>query len=249
MHVPSNWSTQKRPKTGRTKSEGIRKKSRQNHDHQEPVTIQELTRSISQSIINTTPSKLSPDLNLHTVLSDIPYRQILETLFGSDGTRPPDDIPVIIKAWEESFMRESMHPGERPCVMGIECEAQFIDSSQRFTCTEFLFPGQPRTEPQMCVLCCRKHTQKLYYDLLYNPTCAHLGVIQRYGVISGVPNEYAQESVLVMPCTGPVYAMPYPSVAHSRNLYTVHVRNTTRYLVQNKNMAFRLPSLDNESAA
>ena len=211
--------------------------------------MQDLTRSISQSILNTTPSKLSPDLNLRTILSDISYRQILESLFGSEGAHPPDDVPVITKIWEEAFMRETLHPGERPCVMGLECEAQFIDRNQRFTCTEFLFPGQQRTEPQMCVLCCRKHTQKLYYDILYNPSSSHIGVIQRYGVITGIPLEYSQDAVLSMPGTGPVHAMPYPSVAHSRNLYSVHVRNTTRYIVQSKELAFQQPSLEKESAA
>jgi hypothetical protein len=256
MQVPSHWSTLKRPKPSRggtssstatpLPTEGgatpARKKARQQHDHAEPVSLRELARSISQSILSTASARLDPtSLNLSTILSGVAYREILENLFG-DGDGVSAEIPVVSKAYEEAYLRECIGPNERPCVMGADCEGHNISKTHRFACTELLLPGEGRAEPQMCVLCCRKHTQKLYYDVLYNPPAMHTGAIQRYGVVVGVPGEYAAGSALIMPATGPVHAMPFPSVAYCRADYTVVVRNATRFVVQAKVMDFPPPS-------
>ena len=261
MQVPSHWSTLKRPKASRSAGGGAgaanmpestassssssapaRKKARQQHDHLEPVSLRELARSISQSILSTAPARLDPSaLNLNTILSGVAYREILENLFG-DGEGVSAEIPVVSKAYEEAYLRECIGPNERPCVMGIDCEGYHISKTHRFACTELLLPGEGQGDPQMCVLCCRKHTQKLYYDVLYNPPAMHMGAIQRYGVVVGVPGEYASTVALIMPATGPVHAMPFPSVAYCRADYTVVVRNATRFVVQAKSMDFQTPS-------
>lgn len=220
--------------------QATRKKARQSHEHAEPGTMRELARSISQSIVNTTPSRLDPSALMHlgTVLSGVAYREILQNLFG-DGEALPAEVPVIAKAYEEAYLRECIGPNERPCVMGPECEGHFLSRTHRFTLTELLLPGETRAEPQMCVLCCRKHTQKLYFDLLYNPLGTHMGLIQRYGVVVGAPGEYAATAALIMPAHGPMHAMPFPSVAYCRADYTVLVRNTTRFVVQAKSLDFQ----------
>lgn len=246
MHVPSTWSTQKRPKSARVKQDlvagGGRKKARQAHEPVEPVSVHELTQAIADSIIESSTGRLECVLNLSTILCGVAYREILQNLFGGEGPMILDDVPVVTRAYEEAFLRESMLPCERPCVMGVECEGHFISKEHRFACTEFLLPGEERTEPRMCVLCCRKHTQKLYYDLLYSPPSTHMGVIQRYGVVAGVPDEYATEGTLIMPATGPVHSMPYPSVAYCRANYIVVSRNAVRFVVQDKGLGFRPPS-------
>ncbi len=276
MQVPNSWVTQKRSKANRPSqsSKGVptmpaapqghdpagsgapgpgaavvRKKARNQHEHQEPVPLRELARSISHSIIDTVPSRVDDNvLDLSTVLSGVAYREILQNLFG-DGEAMPANVPVVSKAYEEAFLRECIGPNERPCVMGAECEGHHLNKAHRFTLTEFLMPGQERTEPQMCVLCCRKHTQKLFYDLLYSPPGTHIGIIQRYGVVVGVPGEYASSATLIVPATGLMHAMPFPSVAHCRANYTVVVRNTTRFVVQAKGLDFHTPSHDEPSAA
>jgi hypothetical protein len=73
------------------------------------------------------------------------------------------DVPVISRVYEESFMREPT-AGERKCVMGTSCEAMVIDKNKPFIAVEFNFPGKTLEVPQMCVLCYRKHTQRLFYD-------------------------------------------------------------------------------------
>lgn len=227
----------------------VRKKARNQHEYQEPVPMRELARSISHSIIDTVPSRVDDNvLDLSTVLSGVAYREILQNLFG-DGEIMPANVPVVSKAYEEAFLRECIGPNERPCVMGSECEGQHLSKVHRFTLTEFLLPGQERTEPQMCVLCCRKHTQKLFYDLLYSPPGTHVGIIQRYGVVVGVPGEYASSATLIVPATGLMHAMPFPSVAHCRANYNVVVRNTTRFVVQTKSLDFHMPSHGEPSAA
>lgn len=250
MDIPSEWSTQKRPKSARMRPETTRKKARFHHEHQEPCTVEDLASNICKHILETPPSRLEANLSFETVLSNVCYRQILENLFGSDGP-PTASVPILSKSYEEAYMRECLGSHERPCVMGAECECMLVDRSNPFVGTELLLPGEQRTttEPQMCVLCCRKHTQKLFYDLLYSHTGLNIGLIQRYGVVVGVSGEYSRDATLVMPPTGPVQCMPFPSPCHCRAHYTVKVRNTCRYLIQNESVGFRLPPHDGASGA
>lgn len=248
MNVPSEWSTMKRPKTSRLRSETTRKKVRLQTEHHEPCSAPELATQICQQILHATPNRTEAILSFDTVLSHVSYRQILEGLYGSEAP-PSKEVPILSKSYEESYMRECMGSHERQCVMGSECECMMLDKSNPFVGTELLLPNEHRSnmEPQMCVLCCRKNTQKLFYDMLYSPSNLQIGMIQRYGVVVGCPGEYSMESCLMMPPTGPVHCMPFPSPAHCRADYTVHVRNTCRYLVQKESMGFQLPLLDGVS--
>jgi hypothetical protein len=54
------------------------------------------------------------------ILSRVPYKDMLENLFGD---APAPDLPVISKFFEESFMRQA-GPGERACAMGELCECR-----------------------------------------------------------------------------------------------------------------------------
>jgi hypothetical protein len=255
MHVPAAWATAKRHKSARARGDTVRKKSRWVYEQVEPVSLEELCRGICQTISDANPKpwcieQVQETLQFDTVLSDVPYQRILENLLGTDSS-PQAHVPVVTKAFEESFMREPIYQGERKCVMGAECECRFIDRDSPFTAIEFLVPGQNATDvtPQMCVLCSRKHTQKLFYDMLYRPPAMHIGVIQRYGVLVSVPKEYSPDATLIMPPHGPVHCMPYPSPVHSRNAYTVQVRSGVRYLAQKPEAAFRQPSLTPSSNA
>lgn len=128
-------------------------------------------------------------INLDHILSRVPYKEMLKDLFGSNaslqsGYRAPQ-IPVVTKAYEESFMRQPIFDYERPCVMGAQCECNFVSSnaSDAFTAVEFLLPseqqkydkqfdddsdGSDGRKRQMCVLCHRKLVQKLFYDMIYS---------------------------------------------------------------------------------
>ena len=242
MQIPANWNTNKRQRSSRSRGDSQRKKSRCVYEQAEPVSLNELCSSICQTILDSKSKQASETLTFETVLSNVPYQKILENLFG--GSAMPDcTVPVVTKAYEESYMRECMYQTEKKCVMGLECECRFIDKENQFTGVEFAIPGQTHSTPQMCVLCSRKLTQKLYYDMLYRPPVTHVGTIQRYGVLCSVEGEYSIDYVLTMPPHGPVQCMPYPSPVHSRNNYSIKVHSATRYIVQRPESAFRPPSL------
>lgn len=173
------------------------------------------------------------ELDLDHILSQIPYKSILENLFVN-CTESSDNqavLPVISKSYEESFMRQPHH-NENPCIFGDMCECRFIDPCAPFTAVEFrLFNDNPK--PQMCVLCSRRTTQKMFYDMCYSgvsPPC----VIQRYGNIFGQPGEYSVECMLACPQGFNLHCIPLPIMSHQRNKYTVVTQGGMKYLQQHR---------------
>ena len=239
MQIPSDWQSAKRPRGGRVRCESGRKRPR--HVNKEDfVSESELCSSICTSILNSKSSHL-PEVNFSTILSDVSYREILGSLFKESPS--VGDVPIVTKSFEEAYMREPL-ASERKCVMGLECECNFIDRKMAFVGVEFLLPSQNtgNCDRQMCVLCSRKHTQKLFYDMMHGMHRQHYGVIQRYGVIGGVPLEYSMQSLLIMPPSYHVQCMPHPSVAHCRSNYAVCVRSGMRYIEQKQSLGFQPPS-------
>lgn len=173
----------------------------------------------------------TPDeLDLDVILSRVPYREILENLHGRDDHSAPD-VPVVSRLFEESYMREA-GKGERPCAAGDLCECRFIDPCVPFTCVEFNLPNEDLSQaPQLCVLCSRKVTQKLFYDIVLTGKDPHC-VIQRYGNMCGVPGEYARDCMLVSPPHAPLHCMPRPIMSHQRNKYRVRISNGVKCLDQ-----------------
>jgi len=171
-----------------------------------------------------------PDAALDHILARIPYRAMLENLFGNTDQQV-QDVPILTKAYEESFMRQSV-AGEQACAMGELCECMLIDRTAPFIGVELRLPNDS-DQPQMCVLCSRASTQKCYYDMCYlnRPT---KGLIQRYGVIFGQPGEYAVECVLVSPPAVGLTCMPVPSMSHQRNRYSVVSHGGTKSLRQHR---------------
>jgi hypothetical protein len=48
-------------------------------------------------------------LNLDPILSNVAYKDLVENLFGTESCCVAPTIPLITKAYEESFMREAIH--------------------------------------------------------------------------------------------------------------------------------------------
>lgn len=193
----------------------------------------------------------SLEINLDHILSNTPYREMLEDLFHSQsnvlqGGNPSMSLPVVARNYEESFMREPIWDHERACSMGESCECNYISArpGESFTGVEFTIPSEQcgahgledhRQERRvhLCVLCHRKRVQGLFYDIVYGGM-PYRGVIQCYGNICNVAGEYAREVMLVMPPVGPVENMPLPCVSHQRNRYSVYVKNGVRHIRQNR---------------
>ena len=182
------------------------------------------------------------DIEVDCLLCRLPYKKMLSDLFGGDGggglsaaAGKPPQIPYVTRAYEEAFMREVMHAGERKCAKGPLCECMFIDAEQPFVGVEFLLPGerQPQQAPHMCVLCCRAVTQQLYYDVMFDKQDFG-GVIQRFGNIHSQPGEYALNAMLIAAPTAPVHIMPLPIVSHQRNRYTTFLQGGIKHLKQSR---------------
>ena len=197
---------------------------------------------------------LSEGIYLDSIMTHIPYIEVLQQMFGGDSATSKPSVPLVTRAYEESYMREVVGSTEESCVMGHNCECQFVDEHNPFVGVQFTLPverfvtHQDAIDPELmsnklCVLCCRKNTQALFYDALYNHRACN-GCIQLYGNICDRPGEYATEAMLICPLSGPINNMPIPVVAHQRNRYSVVVHNGVRQLRQHRvgYEDFRMPS-------
>jgi hypothetical protein len=199
------------------------------------VAFQSGLRQTIMRRLNTTPGAQAVDppsleLNLDHILARVPYKTMLENLFSNLDAEVPD-VPILARAYEESFMRQPM-PGEAQCAMGDQCECMQIDRTAPFVGVELRLPNDPE-QPQMCVLCSRATTQKCFYDMCYLAR-ATKGVIQRYGGIFGQPGEYAMECMLVCPRALGLANMPIPSMSHQRNRYSVVGHGGLKHLKQHR---------------
>ena len=171
------------------------------------------------------------ELQLDHVLSSVPYQAMLESLFGG-VSQPAHEVPLVTKTYEESFMREPT-AGELPCALGDLCECRFIDRNAPFTGVQFELPGAGNGSggANMCVLCYRKTTQKLFYDACYSGKRVQ-GLIQHYGNLCNQPGEYARSCMLICPPNSQWQCMPLPIMSHQRNRYRVHVVAGVKHLQQ-----------------
>ena len=174
-------------------------------------------------------------LSLHSLISRVPFKEMMQQMF-SDDMDSAIVVPIVTKAYEESFLREPMLSHENPCVCGDNCEFNFIDPMHPFVGVEFRLQQVDELGPTMCVLCSRKLTQELFYKMVYSGE-RFLGFIQRYGNLCQQSGEYAREAVLVCPKEGPVCNMPLPIVSHQRHRYSVFMQHGVKYLKQH-NVAY-----------
>jgi len=95
-----------------------------------------------------------------------------------------------------------------------------------FTGVQFQLPtGAPPADqgPKLCVLCHRKTTQRLFYDMCHQGKRIS-GLIQHYGNLCNQPGEYARACMLICPEQSQHWqCMPRPVMSHQRNRYRVHV--------------------------
>ena len=196
-----------------------------------PVEFQSnLKESILRQLNASQPAQRQNQLALDHILSRVPYRSMLENLFHGSTENIPD-LPILGRAFEESFMRQPL-AGEQACAMGDQCECTRISRSAPFTAVELRLQGDP-DPPQMCVLCSRAATQKMFYDMCYLGREVK-GVIQRYGNIFGVPGEYSPECMLAAPRSTGLSCMPLPCMSHQRNKYSVEVNGGVKSLKQQR---------------
>lgn len=247
MQFPDNWSTSKKRTSEVTKGSNKRVKKTSseekaveppppNDDIADISSTNDVYKLIQERILryqNHCNEGSRGKLEIDTVLSKIPYKAMMEHLFNDDS-ESCSNPPVVTKAYEELFMREPIGKDERACVMGSNCECMFIDPKLPFVGVEFLLPAEKvEDEVKMCVLCCRKTTKQLFQEMLLSNVYFR-GVIQRYGNICNLPNEYAKEALLFCPPNKSIQCMPLPVVDHQRNRYRVKIHNGNKYITQHR---------------
>ena len=240
LQVPKEWNNLKRTRVGVAKVRDVSKKRFRSEtvvSNNSADSAEDICRAVCHNLSKC--EEVDYELDFSDILSHIDYKGVLEGLFGGCGMGP--DVPVVTRTYEEKFLREPM-ADERKCVMGTGCEAMLIDKTKPFIAVEFTLPGRATETPQMCVLCSRKHTQRLFYDYLHRATPSSCtGVIQRYGVLCDITGEYRKDVCLIMPPHGPVHCMPYPSVSYTRSHFTVNVHCMMHYLKQTDTLGFQKP--------
>lgn len=193
-----------------------------------------VVNDIMKSIHNTRAVPVFPaELDLDVILSTTSFSDILSNIFHKNMVDTSTRLISVSKIYEESYMREP-YQDERACAAGTMCEGHFINPTLPFTCVEFVLPGEAVSEaPQLCVLCSRKTTQKLFYDILFTGA-DFKGCIQRYGNLCNTKGEYARECMLICPPHVPLHCMPLPIMSHQRNKYEVYLSNGVRTIRQIK---------------
>lgn len=142
-------------------------------------------------------------------------------------------IPIISRKYEETFMRECMNASEKACVFKGQCECMKIDAENTFVGVQFELPNVNSTKHGMCILCLRKSTHMLFYNILKQGHSTQT-VIQKYGNICNETGEYHPSAMLICPPNGPVHALPMPIVAHQRNRYSVVLHHGIKYMKQHR---------------
>lgn len=165
---PSNWDAYSGPSRKRPRSflEQVADKAGEaGQARAAPVEfVSDLQNTIRRSLNHSAPAtEADAGMDMDHILSRVPYRDMLENLFADGAPAAAPELPLIAKAFEESFMRQPA-AGERACAMGEQCECRFVDRQAPFTAVEFRLPGDP-DGPQLCVLCSRRATQKMFYDM------------------------------------------------------------------------------------
>lgn len=227
---PSDWSekktntSKKRKINQREEVKGLLSKSSDMQEDCISIDLSGNTEGVLSTIMrqvnnNKFVPAIPEELHLDHMLSSVPYQAMLESLFGN--VESVQTVPLVTKAYEESYMREA-ETGERSCVMGSKCECMFIDPLAPFVGVEFHLEGAESKICGMCVLCCRKTTQKLFYDICYSGKRTQ-GLIQQYGNLCNQPGEYARECMLICPNSSQWQCMPRPIMSHQRNKYKVHI--------------------------
>ena len=223
MLLPSSWNRLKRKRLSVIEDDC---QDVHGKDSSNDVDVTHLKGIITRHIQHAPPVLDAPE-DWQWLLSKLTIAKMLQSM---DPTSKKC-IPIITRKYEESFMRECKNDIEKPCIFQGQCECMKIDPLNAFVAVQFSLPDMQTQEHGMCVLCMRKTTHIMFYNLLqegYNVNT----VIQKYGNICNQPGEYHPSAMLICPPNGPVHCMPLPIVAHQRNRYSVTTHHGIRYITQ-----------------
>ena len=220
--LPTLWATAKR------KSKELQQTSKRSKysKRSERYDVDDIKNVVDQ-YLHDAPASSTPELSIYVdkVVSSVSFENFLQDI----STETPPAIPIITRSYEEKFMRACISSQEEECAMKQQCECMFLDFSQPFVGTQFIFPEL--RENKLCIICLRKTSALLFYHTI-NKGVHPKGLIQMYGNICNEEGEYHPGRMLICPPSGPVHCMPHPILAHQRNLYKVVEHNGIRHAKQ-----------------
>jgi hypothetical protein len=170
--------------------------------------------------------------NLLSIISNTNYKNVLCGV-GDESLVYTNDIKVVSKIYEETYLRQKIAEDEHQCVQKNECECMFIDPTQPFIGVQYKLPWDSIKMDRrgMCLLCLRATTQALFYDIMYSGKKIN-GLIQKYYNAHSIEGEYKLTAMLFCPPNGPIDNLPMPIVRHQRNFYEVCKSNGIFYIKQ-----------------
>ena len=224
MLVPQNWTKLKRKRTTQVEPDS-------DDESASAPDVSVIRDAIDRSLLSAALPKPEGGGHLDWLISKISVLKMLSGLPEPTAY----SVPVVTRAYEESYMRECKDASEHPCVLGSHCECMKIDRDNQFVGVQFALPSMEASNG-MCLLCLRKSTHLIFYNVLREGhRVKH--VIQKYGNICNQAGEYHPSAMLICPPNGPVHCMPLPIVAHQRNRYSVVTHFGIRFMKQhNVNM-------------
>ena len=178
---------------------------------------------IAESYVPTAPISCSTaTVGTMTHVDDFPFMQA--KLYEPTHVT---DIPIVSRAYEESYMVEAGL--NDACARGEDCECMRAFSDRdRFIMRAFTLPDG--TPLDTCVLCTRMETLRLFIDARANAVIP-ARVVQPYRNIVGVAGEYAITDCMLM--DGELfYGVMDPFVFYSRAHYRSVIYDGQRRVVQ-----------------
>jgi len=219
MLVPQNWTKLKRKRPAQVESDS-------DDGHVDTPDVCIICDAIDKSLLATAVPKPEATGQLNWLISKISVLKMLSSL----PERSNYSVPIVTRAYEESYMRECKDGSEQPCILASQCECMKIDRENKFVGVQFVLSSMQASNG-MCILCLRKSTHLIFYNILREGHRVN-NVIQKYGNICNAPGEYHSSAMLICPPHGPVHSMPLPIVAHQRNRYSVVSHFGIRFMKQ-----------------
>ena len=172
--------------------------------------------------------------NLQDIVSATCYKDVLARVSTVD-VEFTQEIKLVSKAYEDTFLRQPMHATEKPCIRDECCECMFLDPCQPFVGVRYILPWETteaqKQEACFCLPCLRAMTLAMYVDIVHSGRETN-AVIQRFANAHSKPGEYRLSAMLICAPNGPVHNLPLPIVRHQRTCYKVSQKNGVYYATQ-----------------
>jgi hypothetical protein len=227
MLLPSSWNKLKRKRQQNVSLDDDVGSSVQDAILADTSAIK---NNIKENLLAKQSGQVSPETEDFTwLLSKMSIAKMLSSVPRTVGA----SVPIVSRKYEETFMRECMNSSEKSCIFKGQCECMKIDVDNAFVGVQFELPTMQSARNGMCVLCLRKSTHVLFYNILKQGHTSQ-ALIQKYGNICNEPGEYHPSAMLICPPNGPVHSLPMPIVAHQRNRYSVVNHHGIKYIKQHR---------------